>query len=209
MDSTHIIERLIPGVNRRFGEGSAALRQHLLRYRFATAYVREGDRVLDAGCGSGYGAYILAQAGAQVVGVDRSEEAIAYARTTYRHDNITWIRSHLHDYQPPARSFDRIVCFELIEHVERPNALILSLFDMLKEAGVMICSVPVIPTRHFDCYHRHDFDAHSFAAIFVSSGFVILDRLVQEDTYLTLVVSKSRNPDLEPMPIDVLGDRSS
>lgn len=201
IEPAHIIERLVPGVNRKFGAGSAALRQHLLRYRFAAAYVREGDRVLDAGCGSGYGAYILAEANAQVVGVDIDAQATDYARTTYSHENITWICSSFQDYRASPRCFDRIVCFETIEHVEQPEELILSLFEMLKDAGVMICSVPIVPTVHFNRYHRHDFSADSFANIFLSSGFFIFDRLVQEDIFLTLVVSKSKHPDLEPRPI--------
>src|SRR5439155_9306909 len=54
--------------------------EHLARYWWASALV-PGQRVLDAGCGTGYGSAILARAHAKkVIGVDLSESVIAAAR---------------------------------------------------------------------------------------------------------------------------------
>lgn len=44
---------------------------------------REGERILDLGCGTGHLTNRIAEAGADVVGVDRSEEMIDRARRTY------------------------------------------------------------------------------------------------------------------------------
>lgn len=57
------------------------VRMHLMRYRYASARSR-GACVLDAACGPGYGAAMLATEGkaARVVAVDISEAAIAGAR---------------------------------------------------------------------------------------------------------------------------------
>ncbi|VFT12047.1 Uncharacterised protein [Pseudomonas aeruginosa] len=43
---------------REVGERSDA---HVARYLWAEKYVRQGDRVLDAACGLGYGSYALAE----------------------------------------------------------------------------------------------------------------------------------------------------
>ena len=51
--------------------------EHVARYAFARRYAR-GLRVLDAGCGIGYGSAELSQDAAEVVGVDLSPEAIEY-----------------------------------------------------------------------------------------------------------------------------------
>lgn len=200
-NSSHIIERLIPGVNRLYGQGSAVLRQHLLRYRFAAAYMRNGDRVLDAGCGSGYGTRLLAQTGAKVTGVDRAREAIDYARSIYADDRVTWVCSSLEDYSSPEDHFHRITCFETIEHVNNPGMLLRSFSRILRKDGLLLCSVPIVPSRHFDQYHLHDFTEDSFLDLLDSSGFHLIDRLLQEFTILTIVASLTDCPDLEPQPL--------
>src|SRR5512147_324988 len=60
--------------------GMPALMRHINRYKWAAAHCRRNDDVLNAGCGSGYGDYILLNACNSVVGVDISEEAIDYAK---------------------------------------------------------------------------------------------------------------------------------
>ena len=66
------IERVVPGESSSRGELAA----HVQRYKFAAPLV-QAKRVLDAGCGSGYGAKLLRDAGASgVVAVDISHEAI-------------------------------------------------------------------------------------------------------------------------------------
>jgi len=55
--------------------------EHVARYVFAARYAR-GRRVLDAGCGSGYGAVRLALNASSVWGVDVAEEALADRKST-------------------------------------------------------------------------------------------------------------------------------
>jgi len=199
-DIPKIIERLVPGVNRQYGEGSAALRQHLLRYRFASAYLRKGDEVLDIACGSGYGAAILAASGAKVTAVDRSIDAISYAKNSYG-EAITWLCSPFDQYRGEDDYFDRIVCLETLEHLEDPQMVLQTFARMLKKKGLLLCSVPIIPSRHFDPYHLHDFSQKSFLLLLDLCGFRIIDRLVQEDMFITVVACTNDAPDLEPEPV--------
>ena len=78
-------ERIVPDETE---PGIVAL--HLKRYEFAQPYCA-GREVLDAGCGVGYGTAFLAETARRVVGVDRSGDAIDYARTRYARP--TWCRS--------------------------------------------------------------------------------------------------------------------
>ena len=67
-------ERVIPG------EVDADLwNEHVARYAFAARFAR-GRRVLDVGCGSGYGADVLAREAREVLGIDIADDAIDYAR---------------------------------------------------------------------------------------------------------------------------------
>src|ERR1700683_667796 len=70
-------ERVIPG------EADVdLLNEHMARYTFAARLAR-GKRVLDAGCGAGYGSADLARAAERVVGVDCAQGAIEFARADY------------------------------------------------------------------------------------------------------------------------------
>ena len=64
--------------------------ENIQRYEFALEYSRE-KRVLDAGCGTGYGSHFLAANGARsVLAVDISDNAIAEAKDNYRLDNLRY-----------------------------------------------------------------------------------------------------------------------
>ena len=64
---------------------------HLPRYMWAAKHA-PGKRVLDAGCGAGYGAQLLALEGAaQVVGVDLDKQAIIEAEKTFPHPQLQYV----------------------------------------------------------------------------------------------------------------------
>src|SRR5580704_6325678 len=77
-------ERVIPGE-----VDVDLLNEHMARYTFATRLAR-GKRVLDAGCGAGYGSAELARSADSVVGVDRAPDAIEFARAHYAEHNLTF-----------------------------------------------------------------------------------------------------------------------
>src|SRR5436305_4791224 len=72
-------ERTVPGVP----EENYWFRRHEVAYRFALPLVA-GKRVLEVGCGEGYGTDLLATAAREVVGVDYDPLTVAHAGGTYR-----------------------------------------------------------------------------------------------------------------------------
>ena len=44
---------------------------------------QQGERILDLGCGTGYLTHLIAQAGARVIGIDKSSSMIQYAQAAY------------------------------------------------------------------------------------------------------------------------------
>src|SRR5689334_18904699 len=59
-------------------------------YVFAQRFVA-GQNVLDAGCGTGYGSFLLARSGASsVLGVDRDRSSVRFAKRRYQADNLAF-----------------------------------------------------------------------------------------------------------------------
>lgn len=114
---------------------------HFGRYDFAVPFAR-GKRVLDIACGSGYGSYLVASAGAAFVqGVDLSQEAIAVARRRFVLDNLQYERSDLLDFVSD-RPFDLIISFETIEHIGDYRMAIAKYRQLLAEDGLLLLSSP-------------------------------------------------------------------
>jgi 2-polyprenyl-3-methyl-5-hydroxy-6-metoxy-1,4-benzoquinol methylase len=87
-----------------------------LRRRFLLSAVRPTDRALDLGCGDGTFTAEIAAAGADVLGVDIAEAAIARARA--RHPDQQFKVVPTDGPQPlDDNSFDLVWCSEVIEHV--------------------------------------------------------------------------------------------
>ena len=62
--------------------------EHIIRYRFASQFVRN-KVVLDAGCGTGYGSYLLSQIGSKkVIGIDNSKRAINFCKNNFKAKNL-------------------------------------------------------------------------------------------------------------------------
>src|SRR3954447_7147702 len=77
-------ERLIPGQ-----VDIDLLNEHMARYHFAVRLAR-GKRVLDAGCGAGYGSAALAEVAERVTAIDIAQEAVDYARAHYDAANLAF-----------------------------------------------------------------------------------------------------------------------
>src|SRR5450755_4303785 len=77
-------ERLIPGE-----VDIDLLNEHMARYHFAVRLAR-AKRVLDAGCGAGYGSAELAGVAESVTAIDIAPEAVEYARAHYPLPNLAF-----------------------------------------------------------------------------------------------------------------------
>lgn len=117
--------------------------EHWHRYAWARGFAR-GRRVLDAACGEGYGSALLADAATSVLGVDISDTAVAHARARYAgRPNLAYERADataLHAL--PDASFDLIVSFETLEHVEAQEALVSGFARLLAPGGLLLLSSP-------------------------------------------------------------------
>jgi 2-polyprenyl-3-methyl-5-hydroxy-6-metoxy-1,4-benzoquinol methylase len=115
---------------------------HRARYCWA-APAASGRKVLDAGCGLGYGLKILLAAGAsEVVGVDLDADTVAEARRRLNGDAGSVEQADIRDLQFDQGSFDLIVCFETIEHIEDPEGALAEFRRVLRPEGLLLLSSP-------------------------------------------------------------------
>ena len=99
----------------------------------------EGIKVLDVGCGGGILAEALSKLGAQVTGIDASEQTIGVAQNHSNAvgSNVSYYQTTIEEFiaNKPEEQFDVITCLEMLEHVPSPGEIIKTCSTILKDDG--------------------------------------------------------------------------
>lgn len=131
-------------------EGDHFLSTHLATYKRAARRCA-GVRVLDIGCGFGWGAAILAERAKTVVGVDIAADRIEAARGAGFPRNVTF--SHIGDDSELTKAFiddslfSRVCLVQVIQHVPDPQRLLTSARRLTTGDGQVFLAVK--PAGHF------------------------------------------------------------
>ena len=101
--------------------------------------ILEGKKILDVGCGGGILAEALSELGANVTGIDASENTIGVAKSHSKSisSNVRFIQNTFEEFiaSNPEEKFDVITCLEMLEHVPSPGEIIKNCSDILKKDG--------------------------------------------------------------------------
>jgi 2-polyprenyl-3-methyl-5-hydroxy-6-metoxy-1,4-benzoquinol methylase len=156
-------ERYIPG----YGGAELAL-EHVHRYAVAAALCSGAD-VVDVGCGEGYGSALLAGDAASVLGVDIDPEAVGHARAAHAEPGLRFEEADAAALPLGDGAVARAVCFEVLEHVEHPDAVLHELARVLAPDGLAILSTPnvaVATDAHpaENPYHRRAYERDELVA---------------------------------------------
>ncbi len=130
----HYDAGLAPG-SAQFG---GAIRREGHRVRFVRA-AKRGGRLLDIGVGRGYFLYACRGAGFGAEGLDVSETAARFVRSTL---GIPVSAAPLDDRLFSADSFDVVTMWHSLEHTGEPGRYVDAAREWLKPDGVLVVDVP-------------------------------------------------------------------
>lgn len=134
------------------------MKRHIERYSLARQFAR--GKVLDFGCGSGYGSYLMALNPDvdYMTGYDLDNGSVEFAKEQYQLDNLEY-RKDIEGLE-----VDTLVAVEVIEHIKDID-FIPNLADEVKAKRVVV-SYPTKKTTHYNPKHFHDFKRWQLEAMF-------------------------------------------
>lgn len=124
---------------------------------------KDGDKILEIGCGWGYTAYIIANEypRCQVTGITISKEQFEYCKQNYNLKNLIF---QLIDYREVKCRYDKIYSVGFFEHVGINNyqAFFDLTYDLLEDGGIMI--------THCICRDKRGYNYNEFIDKYIFPG---------------------------------------
>jgi SAM-dependent methyltransferase len=119
--------------------------RYLLRKRLVLELLRDVEKgaCLEIGCGAGDLCATLHNMGYHVKGIDSSEKAIQLCQELYKDicptGTINFVCESICDV---SDTFDTILMFEVLEHIEDDRAALSRVHELLRASGQLLLSVP-------------------------------------------------------------------
>lgn len=157
-------------------DGDQQKNLHIGRYKWAAEMIK-GMVVANAACSTNYGSDILKKTGRLIVGFDRNPAGLAIAR---RENRDLVIEKDIQN--ETFEGFDAIVSLETIEHLDDPHKFVQNWHSTVREC---VISVPIIPTKHFNEWHKHDFTKEQAKSLLTTNGWKIEHEAFQDEDGLT------------------------
>ncbi len=165
-------ERTVPGLP----EENYWFRRHEVAYRHC-APLCAGQDVLEAGCGEGYGADLLAWTARSVTAVDYDAATVTHVRRRY--PRVRTLEGNLAAVALPDASVDVVVNFQVIEHLWDQPQFITECLRLLRPGGLLLISTPNritftpgsdIPVNPF---HTRELNAAELRELLTGGGFAV------------------------------------
>ncbi|QIS14790.1 class I SAM-dependent methyltransferase [Nocardia arthritidis] len=165
-------ERTVPGI----AEENYWFRRHEIAY--ARLLERcAGKVVLEAGSGEGYGADMIADVAAKVIGLDYDASAVAHVRARY--PRVDMRHGNLAELPLDDASVDVVVNFQVIEHLWDQGQFLLECLRVLRPGGELLISTPnritFSPGRDtpLNPFHTRELNAAELTELLVTAGFTV------------------------------------
>lgn len=163
-------ERTVPGIPHE----NYWFRRHEVVYR-AIAARCAGAVVLEAGCGEGYGADLLADVASRVIGLDY--DAVTAAHVARRYDRVDVARTNLVALPVRDGSCDAVVSLQVIEHLWEQERFLRECHRVLRPGGALLVSTPnritFSPGRDtpLNPFHTRELSGAELAGLVRDAGF--------------------------------------
>ena len=134
-----------------------------------------GRDVLEAGCGEGYGADLIAKVARRVVAVDYDEFAVAHVLSRY--PRVEALQANLAELPLPDASVDVVVNFQVIEHLWDQPQFVAECARVLRPSGLLMVSTPnrvtFSPGRDtpINPFHTRELNAAELTELLLDAGF--------------------------------------
>jgi SAM-dependent methyltransferase len=164
-------ERTVPGIPAE----NYWFRRHEAAYVFALPFLR--GRVLEVGCGEGYGTALLATRVEAIVGLDYDEYTVAHAAASY--PRARFVRANLAALPVRSESVDVVATLQVIEHVWNHPEFLRECRRVLRPGGLLFATTPNrltftpgsdVPVNPF---HTKEFTAAELAELLARCGFAV------------------------------------
>jgi SAM-dependent methyltransferase len=165
-------ERTVPGL----AEENYWFRRHEVVYERLAGRCADRD-VLEAGCGEGYGADLIADVARRVIGLDYDESAVAHVRARY--PRVEMLHGNLAELPLPDAAVDVVVNFQVIEHLWDQGQFVAECFRVLRPGGALLISTPnritFSPGRDtpINPFHTRELNAAELTALLTTAGFAV------------------------------------
>jgi SAM-dependent methyltransferase len=162
-------ERTLPGI----AVENYWFRRHEAAYRALAPHCR-GAVLLEAGCGEGYGAALLATVAARVVALDYDAAAAAHAAAAYPQVGV--LRANLAALPLRAGSIDVVASLQVIEHLWDQPGFVRGCARVLRPGGRLLLTTPnrltFSPGRDTprNPFHTREFAAAELAELLAAGG---------------------------------------
>jgi SAM-dependent methyltransferase len=169
-------ERTVPGVPRE----NYWFRRHEAAYLWLLDRCA-GARVLEAGCGEGYGAALLAGTARVVVGLDYDAWAVAHAAARYR--RVRAVRGNLASLPVADAAVDVVANLQVIEHLWDQAEFLAECLRVLRPGGLLVVTTPnritFSPGRDtpLNPFHTRELSAAELAELLADAGFAVRELL--------------------------------
>ena len=165
-------ERTVPGL----AVENYWFRRHEVVYRHC-APLCAGKEVLEAGCGEGYGADLLATTAARVLALDYDAATVAHVGNRY--PAVEVIAANLASLPLTDASVDVVINFQVIEHLWDQTQFITECLRVLRPGGLLLVSTPNritftpgsdVPVNPF---HTRELNARELTELLTDGGFTV------------------------------------